>query len=702
MDNLARLPPALNFMHELLGDRNKQYREAFWLTSHFENNEWECRFDKSHTKMIDFHIEFPDGSKLTEPKHATLLDTIKCFLCIQAHTDATGGIKINPDSAYTRLNTAIKLIDYLLLNTAHYKIHQAGLNSLSGGELTAILLDIGGYRYSYQGVYRWFNQLSQFLKMQINKADPGVLEEVLCTLPMLQDNGTWQTERTLDLSEVELGKARAWLYLNNFYHRLDGDYVFRWAPNQTKLAALIYCNTLGGKYINLPQLPELGFDPKIYVKHEYPPVTLYSKVNEEYLMEDTFLAYWRSLQYFNLLGRIGLPIPEKALIEIRQKNIMELLKLNQSGRFRTLPSHVVFYSLRKALEFALTYGDGLVDSYLAVVKAAHADGKTLRQWQQMSVDLTPYLTPLVRKMGVQHWFAHEFEGNRIKSVDTSAYYARVRSNVGLWELLRVLYGAVQMVVGTVMARRYSELSDLTATKCLDRDRRHLIFFVRKSGYDGQREKVARPIPAVAAKLIQLLEPLQVELKQAGLISNYQALFSYPTMFGSGLVKLESMSFNRSLNFLCDYIESPLNRDGKRFYIRQHQLRRFFAMLFFWGRSFGGMDTLRWFMSHTDVEHLYHYITEAMPGEVLRGVQVQYATEQLKAYDKGSEQLADLLEQHFGTRKFDLLGTDELDAYVEDLIKEGQVTVEPEFFKNTDGKDYRILIKIKNKDENHSS
>jgi hypothetical protein len=110
----------------------------------------------------------------------------------------------------------------------------------------------------------------------------------------------------------------------------------------------------------------------------------------------------------------------------------------------------------------------------------------------------------------------------------------------------------------------------------------------------------------------------------------------------------------------------------------------------------------WLTSHSDVEHLYHYITEAMPGEVLRGVQVQYATEQLKAYYKGSEQLADLLEQHFGTRKFDLLSTDELDAYVEDLIKEGQVTVEPEFFKDTDGKDYRILIKIKNKDENYSS
>ena len=45
-----------------------------------------------------------------------------------------------------------------------------------------------------------------------------------------------------------------------------------------------------------------------------------------------------------------------------------------------------------------------------------------------------------------------------------------------------------------------------------------------------------------------------------------------------------------------------------------------------------------------------------------------------------------------------LDTDELDAYVEDLIKEGQVSVEPEFFTDGEGKDYRILIKIRGKQD----
>ncbi len=141
------------------------------------------------------------------------------------------------------------------------------------------------------------------------------------------------------------------------------------------------------------------------------------------------------------------------------------------------------------------------------------------------------------------------------------------------------------------------------------------------------------------------------------------------------------------------METPLAQDGKRYYIRQHQLRRFFAMLFFWGSSFGGMDTLRWFLGHSDVEHLYHYITESMPGGVLRGTQAHYATEQLQAYNQSANELADLLEKQFGTQKFDLMDANELDEYIKDLIEEGSVTVKPEFFKAGDGKDYRILITV---------
>lgn len=48
------------------------------------------------------------------------------------------------------------------------------------------------------------------------------------------------------------------------------------------------------------------------------------------------------------------------------------------------------------------------------------------------------------------------------------------------------------------------------------------------------------------------------------------------------------------NIFYDFTEVECE-NNKRFYMRQHQLRRFFAMAFFWGNGFGSMDTLRWFL-----------------------------------------------------------------------------------------------------------
>ncbi len=178
-----------------------------------------------------------------------------------------------------------------------------------------------------------------------------------------------------------------------------------------------------------------------------------------------------------------------------------------------MPSCVVFTSLRKAIEFGLTYGEDLIDSYLAIIKASHAENKTLSQWQQKERDISPYLTPTIRALGVKRWLIHQHEEKFFKTIDNATYYSCLRANEGLWELLRVLYGAIQIVIGTLMARRQRELTDLIATKCIIKTNVTWYFLLRKSGYDGKREKIARPIPKVAVTFIQLLERLQITLKK---------------------------------------------------------------------------------------------------------------------------------------------------------------------------------------------
>jgi hypothetical protein len=137
---------------------------------------------------------------------------------------------------------------------------------------------------------------------------------------------------------------------------------------------------------------------------------------------------------------------------------------------------------------------------------------------------------------------------------------------------------------------------------------------------GLRSTQARPIEPIGASMIAEIERFQRILNRIGFGNRVSTLFSPPSGHGTNnRINADTFAFNKHLDEFCDYFEIPLNSDGKRYYIRQHQLRRFFALLFFHSNSFGSLETLQWMLGHTDLRHVWHYITESMEGEVLRGV-----------------------------------------------------------------------------------
>ena len=58
----------------------------------------------------------------------------------------------------------------------------------------------------------------------------------------------------------------------------------------------------------------------------------------------------------------------------------------------------------------------------------------------------------------------------------------------------------------------------------------------------------------------------------------------------------------------------------------------------------------------------------------------------------------MLEIKFGTRQFSVLDSDELEDYIEDLMEEGKLEIEPEFFETPNGKTFRVLIVVKERRE----
>jgi hypothetical protein len=686
MNELKAFPPELAFLSAYVDSDAPRYRSASWLHCDFFSLKWKVYALKPFE--LDWQVRLGrSGHLLTAPKHAGLLEAFRSWLIVQTHVDWTGKLLSAPRTEYRALRCVVHCIDYFLLRADELGLPEHGLRAVTANDIRAMIASIGSNRTIAQGVYEWPRRLSALLREMTAKLPATDFAFLLKTVPFIAEDIPDPEDCVTDLSTEEIIRARAWLWKRNGYAMDTNAYGFRFRPNSSLLAKMLYGGTLGGEQIYHGLPPELGLVPGHRFFTEYSRARITSE-RDERMSTRSFRSYCGSVASLELLHQAGLAVPLwRGALE--QTDV----DLKPVGRYRTLPQSVVFPTLRAAIEFALTNGRALVDSYLNVARVARDASQPIGVYA-FDNDIQHLLHPDCRALGVERW---SIEWNSMPGghaaphwLDRPTFYKKLRENVGLWECLRVLYGAIQIVVGTLMARRSGALIDLVAGGCLDTNRTHLIFANRKSGIGEFLETLARPIPPVAVELIDMLERLQAGLIDLGLLPGFSKLFAFPANRGlDALCSVYSHSFNESFNYFCDWAQTPLDSEGKRYYVRQHQLRRFFCMLFFWGGSFGGLETLRWFLGHADPAHLWHYITESTPGIVVRSVAAQWATYGIQHGAPETETLGSILREHFGTSNFEVLEAEVLERYLEDLIEEGRLTIEPQFLDG--GRQYRIAV-----------
>lgn len=695
MHKSVHLDSKFAFLADLTKDRATQYRSATWLESDFDEPVWTCKFDGC-IFTIDFRVKLDDSLLLTDLRHASLLELFKYWLCIQTHSDVTGTNVSAPSTSYNRIILTLAVIDYFLLNGAQFELSRFGLSALTSSHIKEMLIAFSSAPSVPHAVYQWHTNLSLHLRAMGDTLSSDEFEDVLREAPwigQIADN----VDRVLQLTDEELIKSRAYLWKEGIYseYALSG---YRYHPNSVRLCEKIFSETLWGKKTRI--IPdELCLLEISQYQRERQGVPV--KNWEDTITQSRFSVYLSILRSLGLLSALNVDVPHRALTVVSDKSFLRSLSLRESKRIRTLPHRVVSGALRHAIEFSLEFGDDLISSYLNLVRAARESKLTSLTYFDEKNGIEEFLSPTIKSLGVKYWNLKRHlliaeNGNAPKTHSlrplAQEYFARYRRNEGLYELLSVLYGAIQLCVGTVMARRQGELDDLMADDALDSSKSYLVFRNRKTGAIGRRQQLARPIPNVSARLVGMLYRLQEGLIELGVLEKFGNLFAMPH---ASYVGLRSRVYSGySLDRFCDYFEVECNSEGKRYYIRQHQLRRHFAMMFFWGSSFGGVETLQWFLGHADPEHLYRYVTESIPGAALTSAKAAYATELLINNDAGASALANLVSQHFGTSSFSVLDYEELEDYIQDLLADDQVNVEPQFYSSGDGRKYRILVTVK--------
>lgn len=693
-----QIPEKLSFLEGLKKPTSDAYRKAPWLLNDFDQHVWLVDFDYKSPRPLNWSVELFDGSVLTEPRHSRLLTSFKHFVIVATsnhgyHDMHTNGLKTQA-RAY---NIALKIIDHLLLNAEGYELLSTGLAGLSDQNLKGMLYQFAQSSSTSESVYEWPERLSSFLiKLSMGTATTEI-NQLLAAFPHLSVVTEQQIEMSpLSIAPAEIPAIRASIIINGY---AKGWEIKTGTPRVdiAKISRLIYNSTVHAKNLKKDYYAVLDICAYDSYRREYEAMPV-STTEGTKMTDSIFLAFRKTLYAMGALHKLGVDVPPERSLKAIKNYVVHNSKVG--GSFRTAPSDVVLNSVRNAIELHFKHGKEIISLMCKLLRKCHADNLPLNRItdnQVLELCSDSLIQFGVKKLGITAVNAGSAFGPTLakRTEGREMHYKKLRANVGFLELFGVYMGGVQIVLGAMTARRLGELTDLQAKGCLDKTRQWLRFLLRKSsrGKMGKRKSIMRPVEPIAVEMIENLEEYHRTLIETGLADEDLLLFTCPTLTASGALCSGTNVYLRNLDLFCDYFETDLC-DGKRYYLRQHQLRRFFAMLFFHCSQNGDESTIRWMLGHIDLEHLWHYINENIDGTILAGAKAYHLAQQI--YTKGEAgftELMDLVHETYGTYTYVKGDAAKLEQRIEQLVNSGLVDAVPEFILQPDGVKVNIITTV---------
>jgi len=664
--------------------------EAPWLLTPFESDVWETTnkgreelFDGQwkNTVRVDWRVPLPNGYLLTNARYEKLLTVVK-KVSFFIRSDLISGTSA-PHSWFTQTSYFSAIARWVVLheNRFHPKayglslIDQSALDWLFGefakGGMTQVMqIPQRGLAALYQGTHR-----------------------TACPLSLL-DN-----PYALPASEIE--PIVRWIESHGGYKKLKtGQHAKKRILSREWLRQLIsesggaLKSTRVSRFVRQfePDFANTSLLAPIRQMTEFPSQSAESIYGEgDSSTENSMQAL--STNFGSILdAHRHLPdlLPDPASLSLRRAMKLANRIARASGHTPFMPVNTGLAYLNAAMRFVYLYGEAIIGLYLAVMpnyestrnnagpnKALkrHANNWCIASGEPITIVLN--ITEFRRQEG-----ARDFN--------------RFRSNPTLDDALRVLIGSCIVCMAILKPSREDELTHVKR-HCLRHDDNGywFNFNLGKSKVKGVEawQETDRPIPVITAKAIQLLQRLGEGLSQIldGGEKSAGNLFYLPKSEGLGALSASNALLNQHLNLFCDFVGLPPDSEGRRWYVRIHEMRKWFLLLLFWSGRFDVLDAARWIAGHTDAAHIYAYIEKEFPGEELPQIEAQYSEERLrrlKQGDSGQEDGANALYEavlrHFNVESLNMIPEAEWTGYVRALREADKFHLEPHSIKNEDG------------------
>lgn len=668
----------------------------WWLKSDFWAPIWYGSFGEGLRIEINWQIMLSNGATLLERNKAS--HALRALISAQSHHSTLRGMLEAPRSAYAKIGEAIRLVDLFLLHYPHDELLEYGFSALSEGDVISILSRLANGADTEETIYEWTNSLANFLR---NYVESSVTERDIDYFrdkyPLIGLVNTSVEDRLLPcFDDEQIILARIALLKQGLYR--PPKYRFEESslePDNTAICRILYRNTLNG-ISHKTTIPELCWGEDDSYVREFSGVFVRQGEHNERLSKRALLSYARRLAVLPHLSSLGLAPSQTAIDALKKENVYIALRLAPPGRFRSVPTEHMLFAIRNAITLFLTHGDHIFDSYVRVASALDLSGLTPGRFDKKH-NVSKICLPETMDLGVKTLTLSRLLEKRNdddvykRPLERQERYRLIRNNRGLFELLRTLYGAIALTVGALSARRRGELLDLPAEGCLDETQTNLIFEARKTGIAGHRQVLIRPIPPIVVRMINRIRNFQYDLVRHNLLTETGALFATPNIRATRLSAPRKIDV--CMDCFFDYIEMPLSRDLRRYYIRFHQTRRFFPQVFMDSGIDANIDVIEYFLGHTNREEVWTYILETCSGDAINQSAAQSATAQLRAGNLAFEELANLLYEVYGVRDFWAVSEEELNGYILSLEELGDIRPEIEYFSTPDGQRHRMLMKV---------
>ncbi|MEZ9998473.1 integrase [Vibrio lentus] len=749
---------------------------SWWLSNLYDDiSEVKFEHQEKIKKIRWCDITLNDGEPLTSDKHQPLLNAFKYWLIACDNPLNNGGSLKSPSVAAKRFNQILTLINVILLNGEALKLSGCHLEKVTDEFWLKVLLVIAESGESIiHDLYQTNNRIEKLLN-NTDVSDDEIetfIEEYPCA-------GRNIYSESILLNLDDRVKACCWLYKHNYYS--GGVNVKEgWQTNQghgRTLTRLLFKGKILTEGITLPLFPELALCPTP-MRTEYCAVPNHEKGKG---ISAGSLKHWllaiKSINTNIDKKDIGHFNPVTSNVSIA--TIQGLVTLRRPGRTKTLPPEFVLDLFRNSYELLKQFCAGPNEKKKSfwentldlLIEASKKSTKTWSNSQRLqhhskSFGEMPHLD--IPSSELRHWLKFEainlintdFKAQGVKqfefiSISDKNRHDRIRHNESFLELYTVIQGAMQLLLGSIMARRQDELVQLQPYGNLvyihdngklsteanpynkEGERWFLRFKVKKTGVTGNNLTEDRPIPLSIARFVWQLQQFNQQIIEKGLAKeNDITLFNGIHSSTLKLTKGGRDSFNLAFDGLCDYFETTIvqmeNGEYLRHYVRQHQLRRFFALVFFWSSSYENMEALRWMLAHSDLEHLNNYITDNIDGNIINNVKAStivqsvindksliYNLDELDKLQKiiakrltGSTSSSlgiatleeaifdyeDVLEYKTSPHISQLQAEHEMENEVLTLIENGSITLQPEFFtvKDENGDEYQnfnLILKV---------